>query len=91
MLAAGERRLDLAGERGLADTAHTVEHQDVAAGSLQVLHVEVRTGHVPYALSEAGGHRLPLCLPVRERLTGGDAPVVRAEQRSKVPPCHRSP
>ncbi|MET9733490.1 hypothetical protein ABZZ79_23395 [Streptomyces sp. NPDC006458] len=91
VFAEGQRCLDLAGERGLADPAHTVEHEDVAAGSLQVLHGEVRTGHVPYVLGEAGHYGLPLCLPVRERLTGGDAPVVRAEQRSKVPPCHSSP
>lgn len=91
VLAAGERPLDLAGKRGLADPTHTVEGEDVTAWSFQVLHVEVRTGYVLYVLREADRHRLPLRLPVCERLAGGEAPVVRAEQRSKIPPRDRLP
>ncbi|MFC9431983.1 hypothetical protein [Streptomyces sp. NPDC056987] len=58
-----------------------MEDEHVTAGRLEVFDVETRTGDTAQVL----GERLPLVLPVGERLVSTHPLVVRAEQRPQIP------
>lgn len=88
----GERRLQRPGQGRLADTTHAMEDEHVPSGHLEVLGVEAGGTDVLEVLGERSRDRLPLRLPVRERLRGLHAAVVRAEQCPEIPAaCHIHP
>ncbi|MEU7039099.1 hypothetical protein ABZ958_36370 [Streptomyces sp. NPDC046237] len=91
VLGAGERRLELPGQGGLAHAADAVEDHDVVPRGLEVLDVEARTGDVLQMLGERGRDQLPLRLAVGEYRRRRYAPVVAAAQRPQIPSRHANP
>ncbi|WP_347878466.1 hypothetical protein [Streptomyces subrutilus] len=91
LVGARERGLQLPRQARLADSADTVEHDDVVPWPLQVLDVESGIRDMPQVLTQRGRDQLPLRLTVRERLRRRHRAVVRAEQRPEIPACHNAP
>lgn len=89
VLAVGEGGLHLPGQGRLPYAADAVEHENVVTRRLQVFHVEAGCGHCPHMLGEGVGDGLPLLLTVGEVLLDLDSPIIRTEQRTKIPSAHR--
>lgn len=87
----GQGCFDFSGKGCFPDAAHTVKHQYVAPGTLDVFRIETRGRYLLEMLCQSVHNGLPLVLPVGEGLGSGQACVVRPEHRAKISNHSASP